>query len=523
MEERERSRSARNPRMVSRLRLALVVLCVLTILVEVLVSRKISWFFHNTTDTPIHCHADKCYQNLTAPTPTLSPLITLHNYFEGTERSNSTGVKILSQQKENVTRSASVVTQTVVSSPVPRQDESAELLPRCKVPPGGFTAWRQGVVTVLTPEVPVNCSKAAAGDKEEIQRVRKQMSSWENAISDNDMLKSVQNCTWLRSYFRDNLYNSELEKSFPVAFTFVVYDSPQQVLRLLRLLYRPQNSFCIHYDARSKHRTFFKSLSDCFGNVINPSEIENVVWGHYSVLAAQLNCLTDLLQLRTMQKYKWQYVINICGKELPLLTSREIVARLIKLRGVSSIIAYKSPNTTEVMSRIKYPVKVNKAGSAIYVDHSKQLGTPPFDVKTEYYKSQSYVALSYPFAEFLTTDSEVRKIREFFKMCKNPEEHFYATVFRKPGIPGGFNRNIKHSYFYVAGAFWTYSSHNHVCLGKDVHKVCVVSLGDLQGILRLDNHLFHNKYFLEYDHTVMRCMEERIVERNKLEYQQECP
>ena len=34
-------------------------------------------------------------------------------------------------------------------------------------------------------------------------------------------------------------------------------------------------------------------------------------------------------------------------------------------------------------------------------------------------------------------------------------------------------------------------------------------------------HFFHNKYFMEYDHTVMSCMEERIVQINKLEYQQE--
>ena len=32
------------------------------------------------------------------------------------------------------------------------------------------------------------------------------------------------------------------------------------------------------------------------------------------------------------------------------------------------------------------------------------------------------------------------------------------------------------------------------------------------------NTFFHNKYFIEYDHVVMDCMEEEIHSRNKLEY-----
>ena len=34
--------------------------------------------------------------------------------------------------------------------------------------------------------------------------------------------------------------------------------------------------------------------------------------------------------------------------------------------------------------------------------------------------------------------------------------------------------------------------------------------------------MFYNKYFMEYDHVVMDCMEKRIVEQNKLEYDRDC-
>ena len=90
-----------------------------------------------------------------------------------------------------------------------------------------------------------------------------------------------------------------------------------------------------------------------------------------------------------------------------------------------------------------------------------------------------------------------------------------------PGVPGGYDKALASRYFVLESAFWVYTKKTE-CYGKKVHVVCVVSAGDLPNIVsNTDNRIFHNKYFMEYDHTVMRCMEERIVQRNKLEYQQD--
>ena len=385
-----------------------------------------------------------------------------------------------------------------------------------------FKSWERGVVTTDTPEMPVNCSKLIAGDEEEIQRVSNITATWKSAVSNEAMLERVRDCSWLREYFTDNLYNSELEKSFPIAFTFVVYDSPQQVLRLLRLLYRPQNAYCIHYDAKTTSliKEYAEAIADCLDNVIIPSKLERVIWGHYSILGAQMNCMTDLLQYRaySSNQHKWKYVINLCGKELPLVTHREIVDRLIQLNGSSSVITRHMTNQTEEMNRIKYQVRLNDEQTNIYTDRQTSLGEPPFDIH-HYYKSLTYLALSYQFANYLTTNSTAIEIHNFFKNCKNPEEHFYATIFMMPGVPGGYRREIRHLYFRVANAFWA-TSEDAQCHGRIVNKICIVDAGDLAAVLRVSgrNALFHNKYFMEYDHTVMRCIEERIVQRNKLEY-----
>ena len=362
-----------------------------------------------------------------------------------------------------------------------------------------------------------NCSKLLAGDEGEIHRVNQADS---NVISNELMLEKVRNCSWLNHFIKNNFYNSELEKSFPLAFTFVVHDSPQQVLRLLRLLYRPQNYYCIHYDAKStgEFKEFFNCIANCLGNVIIASRQERVVWGHYSVLGAQMNCMKDLLDLRTQQHHKWKYLLNLCGKELPLVTNREMVSRLMGLNGRSSVMTYKPP--PEMISRIKYSVELNKEKTQIKWKREKDrkpLGDPPFDI-SQYYKSQSYVALSHPFADFLRTNVTAIKIRRFFKNCTSPEEHFYATIFMLPGVPGGYNGNI--TYFNIESAFWIYG--NKTCHGKVVHNICIVGVGDLPRVVKMaGGHFFHNKYFMEYDHTVMSCMEERIVQMNRLEYLRE--
>ena len=387
----------------------------------------------------------------------------------------------------------------------------------CRVSPGRFRAWDRGYVTSVEPEVAVNCSRVISGDEREINRTMSLVSGWRNALTDEALMRKMQNCSWLRDSFSNNLYNSKLERSFPIAFTFVVYDNPQQVLRLLRLLYRPQNSYCIHCDAKSPHKAFFRKIASCFENIIIPSKLINVVWGKETIMEAQMSCMTDLVKFRAKEKYKWKYVINLCGKELPLMTNREMVKRLINLNGSSSIMAHKL-TAREFEYRMKKSVKN-------YSLKLLQLAPPSFN-DSAFYKSSSYNAISVKFARFLVFNRTMRKFREFFKMCRYSEEHFYATVYMLPHVPGGYDKHIDH-YFYIAKAFWFKPERKNsiTCLGTVVHNICIITAVDLPKVVKVHvqqpNSLFHNKYFMELDHTVMKCMEERIVTLNRLEYEEE--
>ena len=390
----------------------------------------------------------------------------------------------------------------------------------CELPVGGFKSWKDGVVTVVKPVIKRSCTKIFAGDQREIVRVRRQNMNWKDEVTDNKLLKMVENCNRVKEYLHDVMYTTKLERSFPIAYTFVVYESPQQVLRLLKVLYRPTHYYCIHPDKKSSLMvSIFSKLAACLDNVIIPLNVIEVAWGHYSLLEAQLSCLSDLVQWREKlpEERKWKYVINLCGKELPLVSTHATVSALLKLNGSSSIIT--EPKLTKgTMKRL----------NGLRVPRNIVL-----------YKSMTYVALSYQFIIFLLTNPTSVELRFFFKGCKIPEEFFYATIYMLPGAPGGYDPKLRSLYFHVTKYIWLNRRHAAPCKGRRIHWICIVTAGDMKmvagetsphglaagyGSVRPGEAtaLFHNKYFMEFDHTVMDCVEEWLVGMNRLEYQQDC-
>lgn len=375
----------------------------------------------------------------------------------------------------------------------------------CEVPSSGFRGWTNGVVTALRPKIERNCTKLFAGDEDEIKKIKAKSKKWKNELTDNELLKMTEKCSWVVDYFCDNMYTTTLERSFPIAYTFIVYDNPQQVLRLLKVLYRPTNVYLFHPDERSKLMVnLFQNLAACLTNVRVASRLIKVTWGKLSLLQAQLNCLQDLVHWRSEQpeQEKWKYVINLCGKEIPLKSTHTIVSYLAELNGTSSVIAR---HATDAYTRTRL------RGKKVPHDYL-------------FYKSMTYTALSYKFVHFLQTNSTAIELYHFFEGCAIPEEHYYATVYMIPGVPGGFNPSMKKSYFRVSMYTWLTGKQHKRCRGRNVHSICIVTVGDLRMVTEQHNDraLFHNKYFMQDDHTIMDCMEERLIETNKKEFRDDC-
>ena len=97
-------------------------------------------------------------------------------------------------------------------------------------------------------------------------------------------------------------------------------------------IYRPHNHHCIHVDQKASEEitSAIKGLAKCYHHRFSTNNIFfiqrpiSVVWGHVSVLEADLLCLHELLR----NGRRWDYYINSAGTESPLVTYSQLEAKL---------------------------------------------------------------------------------------------------------------------------------------------------------------------------------------------------
>jgi hypothetical protein len=155
-------------------------------------------------------------------------------------------------------------------------------------------------------------------------------------VTPEDYITMARDCSAFignRRYITHHL--TEEERDFPIAYSILMYTNVEQTERLLRAIYRPQNVYCLHVDAKTDDK-IYKALIDisiCFENVFVLNERINVTWGEISVLEPELMCMKALWKRSTL----WKYFINLTGQEFPLKTNSEIVKILKAYNGSNDV------------------------------------------------------------------------------------------------------------------------------------------------------------------------------------------
>ena len=272
-----------------------------------------------------------------------------------------------------------------------------------------------------------NCTLLFKADKEELGKVLATNETKTDLLNDSEFYHKASDCSWLTKELDRLYYISEYELQFPLAFALSVYNTPQQIFRFLKVIYRKHNVYCLHYDQKSdpQFKQLMIQMANCLPNVIVPSVIENVIWGWHTIVDAQMNCFDELLKVRA--SYPWRYVITLCGKEIPLRTNREMVQALSKLNGTSAI---KLSTLNTVRTRYEFR-HILKNGAVVQTE--ERLGPIPFNLTMQ--KSTAYVALTEPFVDFLLHNKTAVTFRKYMENTKIPDEHFIATLFTVPGKP----------------------------------------------------------------------------------------
>ncbi|KFQ18741.1 N-acetyllactosaminide beta-1,6-N-acetylglucosaminyl-transferase, isoform C, partial [Merops nubicus] len=292
------------------------------------------------------------------------------------------------------------------------------------------------------------------------------------------------------------------EAAFPIAYVMTLHKEFETFERLFRAVYMPQNIYCVHVDAKAPalfHQEV-KDLLRCFPNAFLSSGAERVVYGGVSRLRADLRCMRDLLA----STVPWRYLLNTCGQDFPLKTNREIVQLLKGLGGKNITPGVLQP--PHITSRTKYVHR-----EQLYPFFSFMLGTwvlkaPPPHNLTIYFGS-AYVAVARPFVGFVLQDRRALDLLAWSEDTYSPDEHFWVTLNRIPGVPGsmpsasweGDLRAVK----------WMDMEERHGgCHGRYVRGICVYGTGDLKWLFN-STSMFANKFELRTYPPTVECLELR--------------
>ena len=207
-------------------------------------------------------------------------------------------------------------------------------------PAGAIVKPSETLFDALQPfHYPVSCEDLFKNISKEFQHVQTVMSTTDSAtlISDEQYSFPKDQCQQYRSErFSETFHRADNSRNeqFPLAFSLLMHENVEQFERLLRLIYRPQNLYCIHVDASASDTVLrgVQSVAQCFDNVFLSRQQEDVLYGTFSRLQADLNCMADLIEYPS-----WKYLLNMANSELPLKTNSELVEILSIYRGFNDL------------------------------------------------------------------------------------------------------------------------------------------------------------------------------------------
>ena len=384
-------------------------------------------------------------------------------------------------------------------------------------------------LTYTAPMINASCTKLFAGDSSEVRRVRSLEDAWTNSVSDVEFLENIAICQEIVPSFLNNFYTSEKEKRFPLGYVLVVSykeNSIQQYIRLLRFMYRPQNVYCLHIDKKSPKiwTKYITAFASCFPNIIIARDPVDVVYASGKILSAHLNCLKELI----LSKQPWKYAIDLHGTELPLATNRDIVEALMPLNGLNAIVQGSSKQ--DVLQHNPESINAHKMTyKAVLVEGkgmklSKEvLGQTPYNMTLYKSADSPNSALSRDFVQFILIDQRAIALAQYLQDVLSAVEFYFNTLNSLEDAPGGKkdHEKIKTRIPTISRRNWkeTTSCHEQYF----VHNICIVSVGDLKWLKQLSHKVFFvNKYLITYDHVVMDCMEEYLLQKNIQEYVKDC-
>ena len=124
--------------------------------------------------------------------------------------------------------------------------------------------------------------------------------------------------------------------------------------------------------------------------IYSPAQSVPVYWGHFSIVEAELFCLTDLMD----NGRDWSYAVDMAGSEVMMYTNRELVANISANMGLLYTESFLLPEENQFRVQFQHKYDDPDRGTRLG-DHDP----PPFNLTI--YKGAKSWRLPRTFVTFL--------------------------------------------------------------------------------------------------------------------------
>ncbi|EUB55860.1 Beta-1,3-galactosyl-O-glycosyl-glycoprotein beta-1,6-N-acetylglucosaminyltransferase 3 [Echinococcus granulosus] len=307
-----------------------------------------------------------------------------------------------------------------------------------------------------------------------------------------------KNCHFFRHRFP---IKPDRDGDVDIAFTITVQNDVRQVARILRMIYRVNNYYCIHLD-KTSDAAFEAAISgvvSCFGpNVELVPHQSRVAFrqGDESALQIQLTCAEQALK----RNGKWKYLINIEDNVFPLRTNLETVAIVKALNG---------SNLVEAFSIDRFKSRTRNKNLPLNATWYK--GSVHGVYRREFLQEAVLGEAVAPIRNFLLQHQTILTPEEFYFpiLAYNPQLRLPGACQVVPSPPSEVNIGF-------LAKFIIWGDYGVRCTTKYVNYVCILGNEHLP-VLRMTSHLFASKFLPDYEPEAYASLEEWYFARIKAE------
>lgn len=270
-------------------------------------------------------------------------------------------------------------------------------------------------------------------------------------------------------------------QSVSIAYLILVHRLPNQFKKLFKAIYDSSNFYLIHIDKKASQqigeevRNFLKDYLN-----VHILDSENVIWGGYSMVQAELDGMKYLLEMNK----KWDYFINLSGQDFPLKSQEIIKNFLSKNNGKNYIkIADQEKSRPETMNRIEnyFEELEDKISDKTHKRDFMKDVIP--------YIGGQWMILTRNCCEFITNNVEVKKFEDYYFNTLIADESFFQTVLMNTSFTGTLINDDKRAIIWIPD-------------GDIKLRPKTFTQTDL-GFLLEGNHLFARKFDNNVDDTII--------------------